>query len=67
MLSPDLGAKLAKAGGAPTTNPKIEDNLSKEQQEMFMVDPGRMESLLPFKPMKDEQKWIKAWEEVKNA
>jgi len=67
MLSADLGAELAAAGGAPTTNPKIEENLSDEQQEMFMVDPGRMESLIPFKPMAEEDKWISAWEEVKNA
>lgn len=67
MLSPDLGAKLAQAGGAPTTNPNIADNLSSEQEEMFMVDPDRMSSLIPFKPMEEEQKWIEAWEEVKNA
>jgi spermidine/putrescine transport system substrate-binding protein len=67
MLDPEIGAELAKAGGAPTTNPKIEQNLSKEQQEMFMVDPTRMKSLIPFKPMKNEQKWVSAWEEVKDA
>ena len=67
MLSPDLGAKLAKAGGAPTTNPDISKNLSDKEEERFMVDPARMKSLIPFKPMAEEEKWIKAWEEVKNA
>lgn len=67
MLDPEIGAELAKAGGAPTTNPKIESNLSKEQQNMFMVDPARMNSLIPFKPMANEEAWISAWEEVKDA
>lgn len=67
MLDPEIGAKLAEAGGAPTTVPGIEEYLSEEQQNMFMVDPSRMESLIPFKPMKDEQAWISAWEEVKDA
>lgn len=67
LLSPDLGAELAKAGGAPTTNPNIEEHLTEEQQNMFMVDPSRIESLIPFKPMAEEQKWVSAWEEVKNA
>jgi spermidine/putrescine transport system substrate-binding protein len=67
MLSPEIGAELAKAGGAPTTTPGIEKHLSEKQQEMFMVDPSRMKSLFPFKPMANEQKWIAAWEDVKDA
>ncbi|WP_435119443.1 ABC transporter substrate-binding protein [Halolamina sp. C58] len=67
MLDPEIGAQLAEAGGAPTTNPGIEEHLTEEQQNMFMVDPSRMESLIPFKPMEDEQAWISAWEEVKDA
>lgn len=67
MLSPDLGAKLAEAGGAPTTTPEISQNLSEKQQNTFMVEPSRMESLIPFKPMENEEAWISAWEEVKDA
>jgi spermidine/putrescine transport system substrate-binding protein len=67
MLDPEIGAELAQAGGAPTTNPQIENNLTEEQQNMFLVDPQRMNSLIPFKPMENEQAWISAWEEVKDA
>lgn len=67
MLDPEIGAQLAEAGGAPTTNPGIEEHLTEEQQNMFMVDPSRMQSLIPFKPMEDEEAWISAWEEVKDA
>lgn len=67
MLDPEIGAQLAQAGGAPTTNPGIEEHLTEEQQNMFMVDPSRMQSLIPFKPMEDEEAWISAWEEVKDA
>jgi len=67
MLDPEIGAELAKAGGAPTTNPAIENHLSEEQQNMFLVDPQRMNSLIPFKPMENEEAWISAWEEVKDA
>jgi spermidine/putrescine transport system substrate-binding protein len=67
LLDPEIGAQLAEAGGAPTTNPGIENHLTEEQQNMFMVDPSRMDSLIPFKPMEDEQAWLSAWEEVKDA
>lgn len=67
MLDPKVGAQLAEAGGAPTTNPQISEHLTDEQEEMFMVDPSRMESLIPFKPMENEEAWISAWEEVKDA
>ncbi|WP_135853341.1 ABC transporter substrate-binding protein [Halorussus salinus] len=68
FIAPKLGAKLAKVGYSPSVNPKTQDHLSDEQNEMFgSIDPSRLENMIPFKAVEKEDAWIKAWEEIKTA
>ncbi|UPW01713.1 extracellular solute-binding protein [Halorussus gelatinilyticus] len=68
FIAPKLGAKLAKVGYSPSVNPKTQNHLSKEENEMFgSIDPSRLEQMIPFKAVEKEDAWIKAWEEVKTA
>ncbi|NHN60872.1 MULTISPECIES: PotD/PotF family extracellular solute-binding protein [Halorussus] len=68
FIAPKLGAKLGKVGYSPSANPSTQDHLSDEENEMYgSVDPSRLEQMIPFKAVENEDAWIKAWEEIKTA
>jgi spermidine/putrescine transport system substrate-binding protein len=68
FISPENGAELGKVGYSPSCNPETQEHLSEEENEMFgAIDPGRLDDMIPFKAMKDEDAWQSAWEEVKAA
>jgi spermidine/putrescine transport system substrate-binding protein len=69
FISAENGAALAKAGYSPSCNPNTQDNLGDEENELFgAIDPGRLDSFIPFKAIDDkEPEWQSAWEEVKAA
>ncbi|WP_435152613.1 ABC transporter substrate-binding protein [Haladaptatus sp. DFWS20] len=68
FIAPKLGAKLAKVGYSPSCNPKTQQHLSKEQNDMFgSIKPSRLESFIPFKAVENEDAWQNAWDEVKTA
>jgi len=66
-LSPEVGAQFSKKAGIPSTNPAAADNLSGQAAELLTIEPSRLEGMLPFKLMEDEDKWVSAWEQVKAA
>ncbi|MFB6242795.1 MAG: PotD/PotF family extracellular solute-binding protein [Halobaculum sp.] len=67
-IGPKNGATLAKVGFSPSVNPKTQKNLSEEQNEMFgSIDPSRLDGMIPFKSVKNEDAWLTAWEEIKSA
>ncbi|ADQ67205.1 extracellular solute-binding protein [Halogeometricum borinquense] len=68
FIAPKLGAKLGKVGYSPSVNPKIQEHLSDSENEMFgRIDPSRLDSMIPFKAVENEDKWLTAWEEIKSA
>ncbi|NEU58504.1 PotD/PotF family extracellular solute-binding protein [Halorussus sp. MSC15.2] len=68
FIAPELGAKLAKVGYSPSVNPNTQNHLSDEENEMYgAVDPSRLQEMIPFKAVENEDAWIKAWEEIKTA
>ncbi|MBP1986713.1 ABC transporter substrate-binding protein [Halolamina salifodinae] len=67
-ISAKNGATLAKTGFSPSVNPNTQEQLTDEQNEMYgAVDPSRLEQMIPFKAVENEDAWITAWEEVKSA
>lgn len=67
-ISPEVGAQLAKVGYSPSCNPKTQENLDQEQNEMFgSIDPARLDGFIPFKAVEKEDAWLSAWEEIKAA
>ncbi|GAD51284.1 ABC transporter, periplasmic spermidine putrescine-binding protein PotD [Halarchaeum acidiphilum MH1-52-1] len=68
FIAPKLGAKLAKAGYSPSCNPKTQQNLTDHENEMYgSIDPSRLQNMIPFKAVENEDAWITAWEDVKSA
>ncbi|MFB6082184.1 MAG: PotD/PotF family extracellular solute-binding protein [Halanaeroarchaeum sp.] len=67
-ISPKNGARLAQVGYSPSVNPKTQQNLSAEENEMYgAVDPSRLEAMIPFKAVENEDAWLTAWEDIKSA
>lgn len=66
-IDPELGAMFAEFASTPSANPETNANLDDELQEMFGFGPERLEGMIPFKSVANEQAWIEAWEEIKAA
>jgi spermidine/putrescine transport system substrate-binding protein len=67
-IAPKNGAKLANVGYSPSVNPNTQEHLSDEENEMFgSVDVARLEEMIPFKAVENEDAWLTAWEEIKSA
>lgn len=67
-IAPKNGAQLAKVGYSPSVNPNTQEHLSDKQNEMFgSVDVARLENMIPFKAVENEDAWLTAWEEIKSA
>lgn len=67
-IAPKNGAQLAKVGVSPSVNPKTQQYLSDKQNEMYgSIDPARLEAMIPFKAVENEDAWLTAWEEIKSA
>jgi spermidine/putrescine transport system substrate-binding protein len=68
FIAPKLGAKLAQVGYSPSVNPKTQQHLTKRQNNLYgTIDPAKLKEFIPFKAVKNEKAWIKAWEEIKTA
>jgi len=67
-ISPKNGARLAQVGFSPSVNPKTQEHLSTEQNELYgSIEPSRLEDMIPFKAVENEDAWITAWEDIKSA
>jgi len=66
-IDPEFGAEFAKNASTPCCNPKTNENLDDDLQEMFGFGPERLDGMIPFKAVENEDAWLSAWEEVKSA
>jgi spermidine/putrescine transport system substrate-binding protein len=66
-ISPEVGAAFAEAASTPSCNPDSNEQLSDDLQDLFGFGPERLEGMIPFKAVENEEAWISAWEEVKAA
>ncbi|GAB3311295.1 extracellular solute-binding protein [Haloplanus rallus] len=67
-IAPGTGATLAREGHAPSVNPKTSENLSERRNELYgSIDPSRLDGMIPFKAVENEDAWRSAWEEIKAA
>ncbi|WP_137286904.1 ABC transporter substrate-binding protein [Halorussus salinisoli] len=67
-ISPENGATLSRVGHAPSVNPKVENHLDEKNNRLYgSVDPERLNGMIPFKAVENEDAWRSAWEEVKTA
>jgi spermidine/putrescine transport system substrate-binding protein len=67
-IAPETGATLAREGHAPSVNPETSEHLSESRNELYgSIDPSRLNGMIPFKTVGNEDAWLSAWEEIKTA
>jgi len=66
-IDEEWGSEFAEAASTPSCNPQTVDNLDDDLQELFGFGPERLDGMIPFKPVENEEAWIEAWEEIKAA
>ncbi|MCD2200102.1 PotD/PotF family extracellular solute-binding protein [Halobacterium sp. KA-4] len=67
-IAPESGATLAREGHAPSVNPQTSEHLSERRNELYgSIDPSRLDGMIPFKAVENEDAWRSVWEEVKTA
>jgi len=66
-LDPEIGAEWAENNATPNVNPKTIEHMSDEGQELYAFSPDRIEGMIPFMRIENEDDWIAAWEEIKVA
>jgi len=64
-LDPEIAAKWTNNNGAPNPNPKSHQYLEDGTDDKFAVEPSRIEGMIPFMRIEDEESWLSAWEEIK--
>lgn len=66
-INPTTAAEFSEAAGILSTNPNATEHLDGKAKELLSVDPSRLDAMIPFKQVENEESWISAWEQVKSA
>lgn len=67
-ISPEVGAELSKVGFSPNCNPNTQEELTDAENDLYgAIEPQKLEEFIPYKVVEGEDRWLEAWEEVKQA
>lgn len=66
-ISPEFGATFAAKNSIPSCSQTASENLPSDAREEIGFDPSRIENMYSFKTIPNEERWVKAWEEVKSS
>lgn len=66
-ISPDIGAQFAEARLIPSCCEAAQENISGEYENRLVIDPSRLEGMIPFKPAANNDAWVEAWQRVQSS
>lgn len=66
-ISKDIGGEFAKSDSTPSCNPKAMEPLPDDLQKIISVSPSRLDGMIPFKQISNEDAWVEAWNKVKST
>ncbi|WP_049947435.1 ABC transporter substrate-binding protein [Candidatus Halobonum tyrrellensis] len=66
-ISPEIGAQLAEARLIASTCQAAQENIGGEYEDRLVIDPSRLEGMIPFKPAAKNDAWVEAWQRVQAA
>lgn len=67
ILEPEVVGEWLAGVGIASTNAKLADALEGDKGKYIKIDPSRVENMIPYKQIKDEDAWVSAWEEVRTS
>lgn len=67
FINPEVIGEWLAGVGIASTNKNVADSLSGDTGAIIDIDPSRVENMVAYKTIQNEDAWIQAWEEVKAA
>ena len=67
IIDPEVVAEWLAGVGIASTNTKTADQLSGEKGKYIDIKPDRVENMIPYKEIENEDAWVSAWEEVRTS
>lgn len=67
IIDPDVIGEWLAGVGIASTNSTVADSLPGDQGEIIDIQPERVENMIAYKTVENEDAWVSAWEEVRTA
>lgn len=67
FINPEIIGEWLAGVGIASTNQNVADSLPGDQGAIIDIDPSRVENMVAYKDIDNEEAWIQAWEEVRTA
>ncbi len=65
IIDPEVVGEWLAESGFASTNSQTAASLEGDKGQYIDVDPSRVESMIPYKEIENEDAWVSAWEEVR--
>jgi len=65
ILDPEVVGEWLAETGIASTNSTLADSLEGDKGQYIDIDPERVETMIPYKEIENEDAWVSAWEEVR--
>ena len=67
IIDPEVVGEWLAEVGIASTNSKLADFLEGDRGQYIDIEPERVENMIPYKEIENEEAWVSAWEEVRSA
>lgn len=67
FINPEVIGEWLAGVGIASTNKNVADALEGDKGAIIDIEPSRVENMVAYKTVQNEEAWIQAWEEVKAA
>lgn len=67
ILDPDVVGEWLAGVGIASTNPEVADSLPEDEGQYIDIAPDRVENMIAYKEVENEDAWVSAWEEVRTS
>ncbi|WP_256301596.1 ABC transporter substrate-binding protein [Haloarchaeobius salinus] len=67
ILEPEVVGEWLAGSGFASTNANLVDELEGDTGQYIDIEPSRVENMIPYKEISNEDAWVSAWEEVRTS
>lgn len=67
VIDPEVVGEWLAGVGIASTNSTLADQLEGDTGQYIDIDPSRVENMIPYKEVDNEDAWVSAWEEVRTT
>lgn len=67
IIDPEVVGEWLAGVGIASTNSTTADSLEGDKGQYIDIEPERVENMIPYKEIENEEAWVSAWEEVRSS